>query len=170
MGAVSPTSRALARLMVEVSRPDPSTYVLETGAGAGVVTEALIESGVPPERIVSVEYDPEFCRLLSRRFPDVNVLHGDAFDLDRALGEFRSAAFLAALSGVPVLLGDERRRVGYVEAMLDRVIPGGVMTQLSYAFSPPVPPAPGRFTVEPTRWVPLNFPPGRVWIYRRLRA
>jgi phospholipid N-methyltransferase len=104
MGAVSPTSRALARLMVEVSRPDPKACVLETGAG--VVTE----------------------------------------------------------------VGDEKKRIGYVEAMLDRVVPDGVMTQLFYAFSPPVPSAPGRFTVKPMRWVPFNFPPGRVWIYRRLRA
>ena len=62
MGAVSPTSRALARLMVEHANPDPTGYTLELGPGTGVVTEALIEAGIPAGRIVSIEYDRDFCR------------------------------------------------------------------------------------------------------------
>jgi phosphatidylethanolamine/phosphatidyl-N-methylethanolamine N-methyltransferase len=43
MGAVSPTSRALSRLIVELAHPDPQGWTLELGPGTGVVTQALIE-------------------------------------------------------------------------------------------------------------------------------
>ena len=52
MGAVSPTSRALAELMVEHAHPDPDGWTLEIGPGTGVVTEALIRAGASPEREV----------------------------------------------------------------------------------------------------------------------
>lgn len=168
MGAVSPTSRALARLMVKNAVPKPDQYTLELGPGTGIVTESLLEYGIPPERIVAVEYDRNFSELLRERFPGVHVINGDALDLDRTLGEFRDATFSAVLSGVPILMLPKARRIGYVEAALDRVVPGGNMTQLSYSLTPPQEAVPGRFTVEKSKWVAFNLPPGRVWTYRRI--
>src|SRR5882724_1374713 len=55
LGAFSPTSRALAKLLVSHAAPDPQGYTLELGPGTGVVTQALIDVGVPPEKIVGVE-------------------------------------------------------------------------------------------------------------------
>ncbi len=42
--------------------------IVELGPGTGPVTQALIETGVAPERLVLVEYDAGFCRLLRQRF------------------------------------------------------------------------------------------------------
>ena len=168
MGAISPSSRALCRLMVKHAQPDPAGYVLELGPGTGVVTESLIEAGIRPEHIVSVEYDRSFYELLRKRFPTVNFIHGDALDLDGTLGPFKEMTFSAVLSGVPLLTLTKEKRVSYVEAALDRVGPGGNMTQLSYALTPPQEAVPGSFTVEKSKWVTMNVPPGRVWIYRRV--
>jgi phosphatidylethanolamine/phosphatidyl-N-methylethanolamine N-methyltransferase len=170
MGAVSPTSRALSRLMVELAHPDPVGLTLELGPGTGVVTQALVDSGIPQERIVSVEYDADFAKLLKQRFPRAHIIHGDALDLDRTLGEFRGMTFSAVLSGVPLLTLSKAKRIAYVEGALDRVVAGGNMTQLSYAFKPPQEPVPGRFTVDKSKWVTFNLPPGRVWIYERVAA
>jgi phosphatidylethanolamine/phosphatidyl-N-methylethanolamine N-methyltransferase len=167
MGAVSPTSRALARLMVEHATVDPAGMTLELGPGTGVVTEALLEAGIPDERIVSIEYDADFSRLLRKRFPRVNVIHGDALDLDKTLGEFRTTRFSAVLSGVPLLTLPKDKRVAYLDGALSRLEPGGNLTQLSYAFTPPQDAVPGRFVVDKSRWITFNLPPGRVWIYRR---
>ena len=167
MGSVTATSRPLADLMVRYSRPDPAGYTLEIGPGTGAVTEALIRAGIPPERIVSVEYDRGFCRHLRKRFPKVNILHGDALDLDNALGEFRSLTFSAGLSGIPLLNLPKAKRAPYLESVLDRLAPGGIVTQLSYSFAPPQEAIPGRLAVEKSKWVTFNFPPGRAWIYRR---
>ncbi len=167
MGAVSPTSRALARLMVEHSNADPKGYVLELGPGTGVVTEALIDAGIPARRIVSIEYDRDFSELLRKRFPHVNIIHGDALDLDATLGEFRDIRFSAGISGIPLLNLPKSKRAPYLESILDRLVPGGIVTQLSYSFLPPQDAVPGRLTVDKSKWVTANLPPGRVWIYRR---
>lgn len=168
MGAISPTGRRLCRLMVEHAQPDPDGYVLELGAGTGVVTETLIEAGIRPDRIVSVEYNRAFYKLLKERFPKVHFIHGDALDLDSTLGQFKDTTFSAVLSGVPLLTLSKDNRVRYVESALDRVSAGGNMTQLSYALTPPQEGVPNSFTVEKSKWVTLNIPPGRVWIYRKV--
>ena len=44
--------------------------MLELGPGTGVVTEALLERGIAPERITAVEYDPDFAAARrGRAFP-----------------------------------------------------------------------------------------------------
>jgi phosphatidylethanolamine/phosphatidyl-N-methylethanolamine N-methyltransferase len=167
MGSVTPTSRALADLMVKHAHPDPAGYVLETGPGTGVVTEALIRAGIPPQRIVSLEYDKGFCRLLRKRFPKVHLLQGDALDLDTALADFRDVKFSAALSGIPLLNLPKAKRAPYLLGLLDRLVPGGVVSQLSYSLTPPQEPIAGRLAVRKSKWVTANFPPGRAWIYSR---
>ena len=168
MGSVSPTSRALARLMVRHAEPDPSGYALEIGPGTGVVTQALIDAGVPQERIIAVEYDADFCRLLRDRFPRAVVIRGDALDLDTTLGEYRDLTFSAGLSGLPLLNVPRAKRTPYLENVFKRLAPGAKIAQLSYSPIAPQEAVPGRFTVEGSKWVTLNFPPGRVWVYKRV--
>jgi phosphatidylethanolamine/phosphatidyl-N-methylethanolamine N-methyltransferase len=167
MGALSPTGRQLAALMVEHARPDRDGYALEIGPGTGVVTEALIQYGVPEERIVSVEYDKGFCKLLRKRFPRAAIIHGDALDLDAALAGFGDVRFSAGLSGIPLLNLPKAKRARYIEAVLDRLVPGGIVTQLSYSLTPPQEAIPGRLAVARSKWVTFNLPPGRTWIYTR---
>ncbi len=167
IGSVTPTGRALAGVMVKFARPDPAGYTLETGPGTGVVTQALLEAGIPAERIVSVEYDKDFCKLLKRRFPGVHVIRGDALDLGETLGEFRDVKFSAALSGIPLLNLPKKKRAPYLEGLLDHLVPGGVVSQLSYSFVPPQEAIPGRLAVDKSKWVTFNFPPGRAWLYHR---
>ena len=167
LGAVSPSSRALARLMVEHARPDPEGFSLELGPGTGVVTQALIDYGVPPEHIVAVEHNGDFCRLLQKRFPRLNVVHGDAFDLDKSLASFDGVRFSAALSGVPLLSFPKRLRLKCIDGVLDRMLPGKVLVQFSYGLYPAVEPVAGRIAVDKSKWVMMNLPPARAWTYRR---
>src|SRR5271156_7049424 len=67
-GAVAPSGRALARAMAAAIGSPSQGLVVELGPGTGPVTQSLIETGVLPERLVLVEYDAAFCRLLRRRF------------------------------------------------------------------------------------------------------
>ncbi len=60
--------------------------VLELGPGTGVITKAILAQGVKPADLYSVEYSPDFVEHLDRTFPDVNIIQGDVFDLDSALG------------------------------------------------------------------------------------
>src|ERR1700693_3635413 len=68
IGAVQPSGRALARTMASYVDPALKGPVVEIGPGTGPVTAALLHRGVPAERLVLVEFNPEFCGLLRERF------------------------------------------------------------------------------------------------------
>ena len=80
-GAVSPSSPALAKAMAAEVDPEMPGPVVEIGPGTGPVTQAILARGISPQRLVLVEYNPEFCALLRRRFPGVTVIQGDGYAL-----------------------------------------------------------------------------------------
>src|SRR6185295_18890670 len=86
-GAVAPSSKLLARTMAQYVDPDAVGPVIELGPGTGPITEALVEQGVDPARLVLVEFNPKFCELLRRRFPAATVVQGDAYRLRDSLAE-----------------------------------------------------------------------------------
>ena len=74
IGAVVPSSRALARAIarqIDPARPGP---ILELGPGTGVITAAILDRGVAPERVTVIEYDPEFAAAIAARFHGVHVI------------------------------------------------------------------------------------------------
>ncbi len=166
-GAIAPSGAALSRLMASFVDPDDAKPVLELGPGTGVVTAALIARGIPPDRIVAIEFNPDFCTLLGDRFAGIAVVRGDAYDLAATLPADRSGPFAAVVSSLPLLTRPPEVRRRLVEQALERMAPGAPLIQFSYSLFPPVKPVAGRFTVERSKWVVMNLPPARVWIYRR---
>lgn len=165
VGAIAPSSRALARAIAQQVDPKVDGPVLELGPGTGVVTEALIERGIAPERITAIEYDPQFAKLVAERFPRVTVVRGDAFDLEKTLGQ--GEAFAAIVSGLPLLNHPVERRHALIEGALAKLQPGAPYVQFSYGTKPPIP-APAGATVKRTALILMNLPPARVWVYRKV--
>jgi len=84
-GAVMPSSKALARTMARYVDPKSAGPVIELGPGTGPATEALVQRGIDPKRLILVEFNPDFCRLLRTRYPAATVVQGDAYRLRRLL-------------------------------------------------------------------------------------
>src|SRR5919199_3348925 len=84
-GAVTPSGKMLARTMASYVDPRIPGPVVELGPGTGPVTDALVRRGVAQDRLVLVEYNPEFCKLLKRRLPKATIVQGDAYDLPASL-------------------------------------------------------------------------------------
>ena len=103
-GAVAPSGRALARAMVAASGPPQRGRIVELGPGTGPVTRALIERGVDARRLTLVEFNPEFCHLLKIRFPQVEIIEGDAYDLPRTLAPLAGSEISAFVSSLPLLI------------------------------------------------------------------
>ena len=101
IGAVTPSGKALARTMAGYVDPAADGPVIELGPGTGPVTEALVEHGIDPARLVLVEFDPTFCRLLRERYPAATVVQGDAYSLRRRWPRC-CAAGGAVVSGLPL--------------------------------------------------------------------
>lgn len=165
-GAVAPSGKALARRMVSHVDPRGTGIVLELGPGNGVVTQALIDRGVAPSRIVAVEFNPDFCRIVAERCPGVRVVQGDAYNLDQTLAGIHDGGFAAAVSSLPLLLREPPDRVRLVKSVLARLPRTSALAQFSYSPKPPVPASPAEWRLEGSGWILMNMPPARVWTYR----
>jgi phosphatidylethanolamine/phosphatidyl-N-methylethanolamine N-methyltransferase len=167
VGAILPSSRALARAIAQQIDPALPGPVLELGPGTGVVTEAIVERGIAPSRLTLVEYESEMVDFLMGRFGEVDVIHGDAFDLARTLGGKAQQRFSAIVSGLPLLNFPVARRRKYVEGVCRLLCPGAPLIQFSYGVQPPVMQPPGH-SVTRAALIWANVPPARVWVYRKV--
>jgi phosphatidylethanolamine/phosphatidyl-N-methylethanolamine N-methyltransferase len=166
VGAIAPSSPALARAIAREINPELPGPILELGPGTGVVTEALVGRGIDPSRITAIEFDADFAKLVASRFPRVNVIRGDAFDLVRTLGKDGLGTFAGIVSGVPLLNHPPARRGDLIESALQFLQPGAPYVQFSYGMNPPIP-APKGVVVRRAAIIWKNLPPARVWVYRR---
>ncbi len=167
VGALLPTSPLAARSMASIVDPDSDLPVLELGAGTGVVTRAILKRGIKPPDLYSIEYSDEFIPLLRKRFPRVNVIQGDAFDLDAALGEHRSLRFGCVVCAIPLVNFPKPQRLSLIRDLLDRMAPGRPVLALTYSPVSPVRPKNDEFTVTHHDLVLRNVPPANLWVYRR---
>jgi phosphatidylethanolamine/phosphatidyl-N-methylethanolamine N-methyltransferase len=166
VGAVAPSSIWLARAVaaqVDLNQPGP---ILELGPGTGAITEAILERGVPPDRLTVIEYDPAFAKQIAARFRGVHVITGDAFNLARLLADRGAQRFAAIASGIPLLNFAPEMRRSLIQTSLEQMRPGAPFIQFSYGFTAPVS-APDGVTSRLAAFVWRNIPPARVWVYRR---
>ena len=168
-GAVTPSGKLLARTMASYVDPRVPGPVIELGPGTGPVTEALVRRGIAQDRLVLVEYNPEFCKLLKRTLPEApRSCRATPTTSARALGEasrragrrhrVEPAAVHQAARAAPraALRGAGRHASG--RALHPVHLRGG-------AADPDPVAASTRRSGSNRVW--LNLPPARVWVYRK---
>src|SRR5579863_9108285 len=138
-GAVMPSGKPLARAMAKCVDPAIAGPVIELGPGTGAVTAALVEQGIEPSRMVLVEFNPTFCRLLRTRYPEATVVQGDAYGLKRLLGSLLRQPASAVVSGLPLFTKPLRLRLRLLSDAFTLLSPGAPFIQFTYAVVPPIP-------------------------------
>ena len=166
IGSVTPSSRALARAMAAYVDPDSKGPVIELGPGTGPVTEALVAHGIDPARLILLEFDPTFCRLLRRRYPAATVVEGDAYSLKRALGSHLAAPAAAVVSGLPLTTKPFKQRIKLIDEAFELMAPDAPFVQFTYAMVTPIPKRP-EVAAHAPELIWQNLPPARVWVYRK---
>jgi phosphatidylethanolamine/phosphatidyl-N-methylethanolamine N-methyltransferase len=167
VGAVTPSGRALARTMAAYVDPGVTGPVIELGPGTGPITEALIAQGIDPLRLVLVEFDHTFCRLLRARFPTATVVQGDAYSLKRLLAGMLQEPAAAVVSGLPLFTKPLKIRLRLLFEAFGLMAPGAPFIQFTYNAVPPMPARLDRVRAQASERVWMNIPPARVWVYRR---
>ena len=167
-GAVAPSSPFLAREMACAVDPLASGLVVELGPGTGPVTKALLARGVRRERLLLVEYDAFFCKLLAERFAPAQVLRGDAYALRTTLAGLTQPVS-AVVSSLPLLNEPPERRSRLLDEAFELMGPDGVFVQFTYGLRSPFPreACAGRFVGRSGAPILRNLPPASVWTYRR---
>jgi len=134
MGAFAPSGKSLAKLMAK--DVGSASRVVELGAGTGTVTAALLANGVAPGNLYLVERDPQFVKILERRFPRCHIVSADALELEAQFGP--NAGFDFVISGLPLLCFSPEKRYRLLQQALHLLKPHGRLHQFTYGGRCPV--------------------------------
>lgn len=165
IGAVAPSSRFLARAMatqVDLRRAEP---VIELGGGTGSVTKALLEAGLPIDRLIVVERDVRLYKMLRRRFPQLRIVLGDARHLVELLRPLGIDAVSAVVSSLPLISMSKTMRRQIINQSFALLGEAGRFIQYTYSLSSPLAGREFGLRGRVAARVWLNFPPASVWNY-----
>jgi phospholipid N-methyltransferase len=155
-------ARALA---AQVPLAEGKGLVLELGAGTGRVTEALLEKGVDPARLVVVERDRLLAHYLKNQFENVAVIHGNALKLCELCNRFEREVG-CVVSSLP-LLSLPPETVDALGQALSRLLgKNGLLIQYTYRLNNQQGPLAPYLERVAARTVIYNIPPARVEIFK----
>jgi phosphatidylethanolamine/phosphatidyl-N-methylethanolamine N-methyltransferase len=166
IGALAPAGRHLARAMAEQITPE-ADLVIELGGGTGNITQALLDAGLPPDRLIVVERDPAFYALLKKRFPLLKILRGDATRLRALLAPLGVSRAATIVSSLPLLNMPGPLRQRLVEESFALLAERGTLIQYTYGAFSPLRRRKSGLKGEIAERVWRNFPPASVWRFRR---
>jgi phosphatidylethanolamine/phosphatidyl-N-methylethanolamine N-methyltransferase len=172
IASLAPSSRWLSRATVadiDWTRPN---VVVELGAGTGPVTRVLAERAAPGSRVLVVERDPDFARLLRERFDGVTglaVIEGDARDLAGMLRDRGVDRVDHVVSGLPTpsLPKNDLREI--IRAVGETLKPEGTFSQITEMPWVYLGLYRRLFREVRFRFEPRNLPPGGVYYCRGVR-
>ncbi len=105
IASLAPSSPWLSRATVRNIDWTAARVIVELGAGTGPITRVLAAKALPGCRVVVLERDPDFCRLLHERFAGrtgLDVVEGDVRDLAAILADRGIGQVDYIVSGLPV--------------------------------------------------------------------
>jgi phosphatidylethanolamine/phosphatidyl-N-methylethanolamine N-methyltransferase len=167
IGAVAASGPELAAAMARHIPQNAEGYVVELGGGTGPVTRAILDTGVPPDRLIVVERDPVLHRHLAERYPNVRVLQGDAMHLQQLLRDRNIHPVKCIVSSLPLLIMKKaiQHRIGMQAfAVLE---PGAPFIQFTYGLFSPLNRRQLGVSGTVEDRVLQNLPPASVWLYRK---
>ncbi len=178
VGAVAPSSRTLAREMVREVAFSPASRIVELGPGTGVFTQEVIERLPHGGKFLTIDIDPEFCRLLAARWTSLDCECGSAADLPAIIAARGWPDVDHILSGLPFASLPAALSRSILDAVQSCLRPGGQFTTFQYIHAYPTPPAAAfrrdmdaRFgAMVSRRAVYRNLPPAFVLSWRQRGA
>lgn len=171
LGAVMPSSKALAQLVAQHilwEKREDNEYVVEIGAGTGSFTQALLDMGFPPHRLICIEVDKQLYEYLKQRFPRVLVIWGNASHLKTIIPPSLHGNIALVLSGIPMVTVPPMIQREIISGCFQILKPGGKMLQFTYSPFSSVRARNYRLKQRRLGTVFRNIPPATVWCYERL--
>jgi phospholipid N-methyltransferase len=175
IGAIAPSSPALARAMVAGLDLGPGQAILEYGPGTGPFT-AQIETLLPdPALYLGIERDAGFVAHLRQRHPRLRFVAGSAEDAATLAAQAGLPDVAAVLCGLPFASLPDSVQQNILADLARLLGPGRVFRTFQYVHAYPLPQAIrfrrrmtqtfGRPTRSAVVWA--NLPPAFVLTWRR---
>lgn len=166
IASFAPSSRFLARRILKGIDFDRAECIVELGAGTGPITKELVKRVKPHTKLIVNELDPDFCKRLRHRFPNADIVEGDAARIDQLLADRGIKRVDHIVSGLPLpsfpaplrdaILASSARALGAAGEFRQLTVMPYVYWRLYKGYFADV-----RFDL-----VPLNIPPAGVYVCR----
>jgi phospholipid N-methyltransferase len=134
IASVAPSSPWLSRATVKNVDWSRAKVVVELGAGTGPITKVIAEKARLETRVIVLERDPDFSKLLRERFshlPNFDVIEGDVRDLATMLRERGIEQVDYVVSGLPVPSFPKDFQKEYFKVIKDVLAPEGEYSQIT---------------------------------------
>ena len=134
IASLAPSSPWLSRTTVRNLDWDRAKVLVELGAGTGPITKVLAEKARPDCRVVVLERDPDFARILRERFQgykNFDVIEGDVRDLTAILERLGISQVDAVISGLPVPSFPKDLQRDLFRVVKKILVPGGTYNQIT---------------------------------------
>jgi len=165
MGSITPSSAALRKEIRKNLSIAPDEVVAEFGGGTGAITRALLEAGIPGDRIYAFEIDKELATFLHGSFPDVNVINGDCRGIARVLGPDLVGKVGSVVIGIPMVTLPLEMQREIVEASFSVMPEGRPFLLYTYMIHSPLNQKALGLKGKRVGFTWKNVPPASVWAY-----
>src|SRR5262245_11588813 len=134
IASLAPSSRWLSRATVRNIDWAAARVVVELGAGTGPITKVLAELAPEHCRVLVIERDPDFARLLRERFQahaNFEIIEADCRELGTLLAERGIDRADYVISGLPVPSFPAELQTELFRAVSKVLAPGGSYNQIT---------------------------------------
>lgn len=128
-GAVTPSGPTLCAKMAAGLGP-ATEGVLELGGGTGVVSRALLATGMRPDALTVLETNPDFVRRLTASLEGARVVNHSAFEIENLPDDGRMLD--AVVSGLPLVNMTPAQHAAILRGAFSRLKPHGFVRQFTY--------------------------------------
>jgi phospholipid N-methyltransferase len=131
---IVPSSRHLARAMLEPLQLEQASVVVELGPGTGAITRALLELMPSHSKLIAFELNPRFCRYLRRTLtnPRLAVLNASAEKVGWHLRQLGCRRVDAVVSSLGLSLMSDQQRKAILRELLPYFDENSIFTQYQY--------------------------------------
>lgn len=139
IGSIFPSSTSLIETITNKipskTEPGPARIYLEIGAGTGCFTEEIIKKMRPDDHLDVVEYDPDLCKLLRRKFIHLKnvAIH------EISITDFKPGRqYDAMVSGLPLTVFKTETVAMVLKQYEDLAKPGATFSYFEYIALPKI--------------------------------
>ncbi|MBI4420771.1 MAG: methyltransferase domain-containing protein [Gemmatimonadetes bacterium] len=164
VGALTVSTKYVVRAVAR-ALDQRHAFIVEYGAGDGILTKALLKKLPEGGRITAVERNDRFYRELRRiRDPRLRVIRGDVIAMSRDAGAFRLPIIHGVVSSIPLSFASSRQRETLVSNTWKALAPDGVF--VVYQYTPLILPLLKKYFSRVT----VGFEPRNILPYFIMRA
>lgn len=134
IGTLTRSSKFLCQKMVSFIDFSKARFIVELGAGDGVITKYILKEMRPDALLMSFEVNEKFCKVLMKiQDPRLIVVEDSAENLKHHLekNDFQQIDFV--LSALPIVVLPEDMGINIINRCKENLADGGLYIQVNYS-------------------------------------